>query len=212
MRLLAVTLAALILAVTAAAARNPHDPQEHLNAADNAAARAILVHKADLAGPWKAERSAPGNDPPCKTFDPDLSDLTVTGKAEGPDFSREDGVTVSSQAEVYETEADMRASFDRSIKLPLLRCLDAAFREGAKGAKIKTLTMRRAPTQRFGERTARYQLTWSLADQGTSAKVFAEAYFVGKGRNGVSILLLSTPGQVTAVAQRDLVKRVAARL
>lgn len=209
----AVVAVLVALAVAAsAAARNPHDPQEKLNAADNATARSIVIRKADLVGTWKASKPAPDSDKPCKTFDPDLSDLTITGKADSQDFSRADGVLISSHADVFETAEQLRTGFDRFNKPKIIPCVDAAFREGAKGATVKTLVGRRAPVPRYGDRTARFQFVWTITQKGQTVKAFADVYQIAKSRNSVMVFVFSTPAQVTAAAQRDLVKRVAARL
>src|SRR5215216_133054 len=175
MRLAVIVAAVGVAAASAAAARNPHDPQERLTAADNATARAIVVHKSDLVGKWKLEKPDPRDDKPCKTFDPDLSDLTVTGHAESPDFSRADGVILSSEAEVYETDAQLRASFDRFYKpQKIIRCTQAAFREGAQGATVKALVARTAPMPRYGDRRARFQFVLTITENGDTVKAFAD--------------------------------------
>jgi hypothetical protein len=207
----AVAVVALALAASAAA-RKPHDPQQKPNAADMARARELVVHKFDLVGTWKAEKSKSNDDTTCKAHDPDLSDLIVTGKAESPDFTRADGVLISSSAEVYDAAEQMRASFDRFVRPAVITCVDQALREGAKPATTKMLMGRRAPIVRYGDRTARYQFVWTITDQGKTVKAYADIYLLGKDRKGVTIFIFSSPDQVTAAAQRALVKRVADRL
>jgi hypothetical protein len=211
MRSAIVILVALAVAASAAA-RNPHDPKEKLIAADNATARAIVIHRSDLVGKWKAEKPDTSPDKPCRTFDPDLSDLTITGKADSQDFSRADGVLISSQAEIYETAVQLRKGFGRYNKPKLIPCVDAVFREGAKGTTVKMLVGRMAPVPRYGDRAARFQFVWALTENGQTVKAFADIYHVAKGRKSVMVFVFSSPAQVTVEAQRDLVKRVADRL
>jgi hypothetical protein len=82
-----------------------NEPQKRYNAADQAWARAIRIHRADLpGGGWKASRSddeSGGGPKGCKT--PKLSDLVATGDAGDIDFGR-GGSLVTSGATAFATE------------------------------------------------------------------------------------------------------------
>jgi hypothetical protein len=214
-RTLMLALVAALAAVgTALAAVDPHDPQERLVSADMAKARAAVLKRTDLAGKWASEKPGKEGDERCSGLDPDLSDLTVTGKAKSSTFSRADGVLVSSEADVYETAEQARTSFDRAIKPALVRCLDESFRKGLGDAKVrvKLLSGGKAASPRYGERSARYRAVWRLTGPGGTLKAYADAYFVVRDRVTISVLFFSLPQEITPSAERPLVAAVVGRV
>jgi hypothetical protein len=213
-RLTFALVAALAVAGAALAATHPHDPQERLVTADMAKARAAVLKRSDLAGKWASEKPAKEGDERCTGLDPDLSDLTVTGKAKSATFSRADGVVVSSESDVYETAEQARASFDRSIKPSLVRCLDESFRKGLGDAKlrVKLLTGSKAAAPRYGERSARYRAVWRLSGAGGTLKAYMDAYFVVRDRVTMTFFFFSLPQEITPSAERPLVAAVVGRV
>src|SRR5260221_61154 len=125
--------------VTSVALAAKGDPQKHHTAADMSRARSVVLRPGDLPAGWK---SAPANSGSsgnlsCKGFDPDESDLTETGKADSPDFSK--GLAfISSSAALYRTAAQAQASWNRVVKPGLLTCLKSLFEQGASSSTTTT--------------------------------------------------------------------------
>lgn len=215
LRALLAVLAALVFA--GAAAANHTDPRKRLNEADQMHAKRVALRLSDLnaprselAGRWKAEKPAPDDGSHCQG-EPSLKDLTLTGEAESPDFSRADGLLVSSAVELYATAEQARASYARSIKPYFVRCTDQAFRSGAGKLTVKTLKAGLADTPRFGDRTARYHFAWRITSGGKSVTSYADVYAVLAGRIAITVLYFSTGKAIAPAVQRQAVALVVGR-
>lgn len=206
------------LAFAGAAAANHNDPRERLNTADQMHAKRVALRLSDLnaprselAGLWKAEKPAPDDGSHCQG-EPSLRDLTITGKAESPDFTRADGFSVSSAVELYATAEQARASYARSIKQAFARCADQAFKSGGdKSITIKTLKAGLADTPRFGDRTARYHFAWRVTSGGKSVTAYADIYAVLAGRVGITLFFFSTGKAIAPAIERQAVALVVGR-
>src|SRR3954468_22939064 len=100
---IALAMAAAVVPVAAAVAGGGKQPVK-LNRADQARARAVVVHRADLRNSaWKGGMVkfdfSPG--PTCPSLHPKLSDLVITGAA-ASEFGRE-GAAVASQGQILRT-------------------------------------------------------------------------------------------------------------
>ena len=80
-RLLAALLV-LCIAVPAVALAADTDPKKKITAADQAKARSMVFKRTDFAAGWKKVPPSPESDLTCPGFNPDESDLTLTGEAE----------------------------------------------------------------------------------------------------------------------------------
>lgn len=118
MRGLAFIASFLILAGVATAARG--EPQRAITPADQARAKAMLVRKADL-GSRFAARQPVGSVSARYCAAVDQSDLTLTGAASSPVFATSVEF-VSSQARVFDSEADASASWSRMTSAAGVRC------------------------------------------------------------------------------------------
>ena len=78
------------LAVPAVALAADTDPKKRITAADQAKARSIVLKRTDFAAGWKKVPASPDSDLVCPGFNPDESDLTLTGEAEA-DFEHTQG-------------------------------------------------------------------------------------------------------------------------
>jgi hypothetical protein len=132
-------LLALCLAIPAAALAADTDPKKRITLADQAKARSILLKRTDFVAGWKRTPASPDSDFICPGFNPDESDLTLTGEAEA-DFERSgSGVGVYSYSEVWASKTDALKSWTRSDKPAAARCLGYAVRKGAEseGAQVR---------------------------------------------------------------------------
>ena len=83
-------LLVLCIAVPAVALAADTDPKKSITAADQAKARSIVLTRTDFAAGWKKVPAPPDSDLVCPGFDPNESDLTLTGEAES-DFQHAQG-------------------------------------------------------------------------------------------------------------------------
>lgn len=149
-RIVALALVCFV-ATTGAALAARGDPQKRFTPADQARAKAMLLRKADLPRGFVASLDTPESDFYCKALDE--SDLTLTGEAESPNFSRVT-VFIASLAQVYESVGDANASWRRGTSPAGERCIRDEF---AKDSEF--LSLRRLSFPRVAPLTVAYRLT-----------------------------------------------------
>ena len=122
-------LVAVCLGVPALAFAADTEPQKRFTAADQAKARSVLLTRTDFATGWKRTTSPEDNsDLRCPGFNPDESDLTLTGEADS-EFTNGTGAFVASMAGIYESVGDAQASWTRENKPAVARCLGHLLKE-----------------------------------------------------------------------------------
>lgn len=120
----------LVLAVPALALAGHTDPKKQITAADQRKAASIVLRRTDFAAGWKKTPATPDTDdhPSCPGYDPNQSDLILTGEVE-VEFEAAAGIpSVSSLANVYKTRRDALAAWTRSAKPALAPCLARLFK------------------------------------------------------------------------------------
>lgn len=184
------------------------DPKEAFTRADQAKAKAIVLVRADLAAGWKKTTTPDsGDDLRCPGFDPNLSDLVLTGEAEA-EFSHPSGAYAATFASVFRTQANARASFTRSAKPALARCVAQFFREGV-GGTVTIVKQGAVAFPKVAQRVAAYRVSCRVGAPGTTRTVpfTLDLILLGRGRGEVGMLTMAAgPG----IAPADL--RVFARL
>lgn len=210
-RLAAVVVLALVVTGVAFAAK--HDPQKHHTAADMSRARSIVLRTGDLPG-WKSAPSNPGNggNLSCKGFDPDESDLTETGKADSPDFSKNLSF-ISSSVALYLTAAQAQASWDRVVKPGLLTCLKSLFEQGASSgtATTKVLGEGVLAFPKLAPRTAAFRIAFQTKSSSLTLKGDVDVVLLGRGKIDVVMLFVAF-GAPNAALERHLAGVVASRM
>lgn len=217
--LIAAALAALA-AASAAFAGDPREPQHRFNAADQAWAHRILVQHGDLgAGDWRVvqldSQGDAGAPSPCKN--PNLSDLVLTGRAQNPDFSREDSFE-DSDGELWATERDAIAAFNRLEAYPFDRCFKAAMQQQfARGSGIKFSVLSSGPLA-FAKLAPR-QLTYGLKFRITAGtrriagRIDIYAFSRGRADGSVMVASIGAPARPIPLSlERKLATLVAQRL
>jgi hypothetical protein len=202
---------------TGSAVAGPNDPKKRYNAADQAWARRIRIHRADLPGTgWKVEPSKDDSDyAPKGCRSPNLSDLVTTGEASNPDFTR-GGSFVGSGSSVFATERQASAAWIRMAKVPVGRCLVAALREGMAGSGA-TLTVRSNRQVRRGLAPHESAFSVGFVASGPAAKIDGRiGYYVfarGRAIGAVMVISLGKPLQPVPLAlEQKLAGLVASRL
>ena len=154
---------ALGLALAAPASAGPRDEKERFTKAGQALARRAVLHRADLRGGWRPV-SVPFRSNRCRSYDPDLSRFTLTGKARSA-FVLQTGAGIGSSASVYASARQAAAAFEAEAKPGLLTCMSAGskkqFERSGIHATVVAKRMSRGP--RVGERNASFRLVLLLS-------------------------------------------------
>ena len=216
-RLLAALLV-LCIAVPAVALAADTDPKKKITAADQAKARSIVLKRTDFAAGWKKVPPSPDSDATCPGFNPDESDLTLTGEAES-DFERLQGLlVVGTASEIYATKEDAVKSWTRSDKPATARCLGYFFKQGqtTKTTKVTIVSAGRMAFPKLAPRTTAFKVVARLAvtneGETTTGLIAVQLVAFGHGRGDISLFAI-TPGAGIPIAQlRPLGKLLADRL
>ena len=217
-RLAAVLLLALALPALAFASHK--DPKKQLTAADERKAASIVLKRTDFVAGWKKVPSSPEDDThlDCPGYDPDGSDLVLTGDAEA-DFERAGGSPgVYSSAEIYKTEAMARAGWARTVKPALPACLARVFKQGleGEGAKVTIVRQGRIAFPKVAPRTAAFRvlLRASFTQNGETRTVALTMYVVvvGNGRGEAGLLSVGLGNPIAAADLKVFAKLLAQRL
>jgi hypothetical protein len=206
-------LALLVVVALAAGsgARADHlDPKRKLRPADQARARTMLLRLGDLPAGFALETTT-GLDPhlTCKALDE--SDLTLTGEARSPSWSRQFAF-VTSVAAVYRSGSDALASWRRGTSAAGRACLAAALAKSIGLGERLRASVRVVRFPRVAERTTALRLTLSGAPGATAPLAFVDWVLLGRGRANAGILLGSVVQPPDASLERSLARVVGARM
>ncbi len=149
-RLLLLVLAVLALPALALAAAT--DPTKQINPVDQRKAASIVLKQPDVIVPgWKkVPVTTPDSaaNPGCPGYNPDQSDLILTGEAT---TNFEGGATkVGLESNVFKTRRDALASWTRLVKPALAPCLARTLKQGIEQAGGKAAIVKSGP-DRFPE-------------------------------------------------------------
>jgi hypothetical protein len=217
--LLVVVLAGLAAASVAYAA-DPREPQHRFNDADQAWAHRIIVNHADLgSGDWRVEQldSQGDGSAPSSCKNPNLSDLVLTGQAKNPDFSREDSFE-DSDGEVWATERDAIAAFNRLKAYPFDRCFRVAMaQEFAKGSGVKFSVLSSGPIAiaKLAPRQLTYGMKFrmTIGTRKIDGRIDIYAFSRGRADGSVMVASLGAPARPIPLSlERKLATLVASPL
>jgi hypothetical protein len=194
------------------------DPQKRHNAADQAWAREIRIHRADLgAGDWRVEPSSGENaGAPQACKDPDMSDLVETGKAEDPDFSR-NGSFVGSGAAVFQTEGQATTAWNRLARQSLTGCLITAFRQALAGSGTHLRILFSGPVQmpKLAQHFSAGRVRLVFSESGRKIEARFSFYLYAQGR-ATALLMIASVGKpmqpISDTLEHRLAELVAQRL
>jgi hypothetical protein len=217
-RRLAVLLAAC-LAVPVLALAAEGEPKKRIVPADQKRAAAVVLKRTDLAAAWKRVRTPDsGDDLKCSGFNPDESDLTLTGESES-EFESTDGTRyVASFSSVYVSVKDALASWARSVKPALARCAAQFFREGiaAEGGKTTILRQGRVAFPRVAPRTAAFRVTarvtFTEAGEATTIPFTIQLVALGRGRGDAGLMAMGPGAGIPAPQLRAFARLLSTRL
>lgn len=210
----------VVLAVPALALAAPGEPKEQFNATDQRKAATIVLKRSDFAVGWKKVPSTPEDDQRlvCPGYDPDESDLILTGEAVA-EFQQADGFTsAQSFSNVYKTAAHAAASWTRSVKPALARCAAQIFKKQieSSGAKVAIVRQGSFAFPKVAPRTAAFLvvLRISVTRNGETATIPITVHLiaVGNGRGDSGLITVAVGDGVPAAALRAFARVTATRL
>jgi hypothetical protein len=213
-RLVALLLAlAVALAGAAAALGGKGDPQRAITKADQAKAKAMLLRRTDLAAGFRATPPSPDPDWYCAALDE--SDLTLTGDAETPQWTKQQtGVffVAGSTAQLYRTRAQAQTSWRRGTSAAGEKCVRILLdKELAKsGLHIRSLT--RMPFPRLSPQTVAYRLVIESATQTAAPALYGDLVVQQRGRAQTSVMVFSLGAPLVRAELVAFARTVAQRM
>jgi hypothetical protein len=217
--LITVCVAALA-AASVASAGDALEPKHHFNAADQAWAHRILVQRGDLgAGDWRVQQLDDQGDGGAPSYckNPNLSHLVLAGQAKGPDFGREDSLE-NSDGEVWATERDAIAAWNRARVYPFARCFKAAMEQQfAQGSGIKFSVLASGPLSigKLAPRQLTYGMKFRVLVGSRKIDGRLDVYIFSRGRADGSLMVASVGAPARPIPlslERKLATLVAQRL
>ena len=158
--------------------------QIRLNPADQAAARAVVMRRADLGSSgWQGGRVKPdlSSDVTCPNFHPKVSDLVVTGAAES--LFHRSVFQFGNIVEILQTRRMVRLDWQRSVLAPAaIRCLRQTIAKGL-GSNAKLISFGKVPFPHLSAYSARFRAVVSVQAFGREARLV----FVLHGRTEITL-------------------------
>jgi hypothetical protein len=152
-----------------------------LNAADQAAARAMVIRRGDMlpAGGWQGGPTKPDlSVPTCANYAPKMSDLVIVGAAE-TDWHRADR-SIGGDAFIFQTPRMVQLDWQRSVSAVGVECL--LTREHA-----VNVSAARIPLPKLAPRVAAYRAFFdTTTPSGKTERWTLELAAVARGRTEIS--------------------------
>ncbi len=202
-------LAALAAALLLAGAAVADKEQIHLTAAGQAAARAAVMHRADLGGGggWTGGSKKPdlSSGTGCANFKPKQSDLVLIGAAET--VFKHPGVEFDSEAQVLQTPAMVRLDWQRTVLAPqVMPCLRSNLEKQLTSSE-RLVSVRRIPFPALSGYTRAYRTTVDVKSTSGTTRVFVDLILIG--RSSTEITLTTTAPLVAEAPVRAAELRLA---
>lgn len=204
---------ALAAAAAAAAAAPPNGVEQKHTAKDMAAARSVLLARADLGQGWSGGNSKVGS-LTCPSFQPSLKGVVETGAAASPDFrAATGGPFVSQSAWIYRTAAQASTLWRRVVGSGLEQCLADSVTSGSTKDVTFTVEQRlRLALPTLRARAAGYRVVSSAATTSQTIAVVYDLIVLGRGRAVTEISFAGFSAPVPRELELRLARRTAARL
>ena len=211
---LAAVVGILLVAGGAVAAATAKEPKKAIKPAVQARARRIAVHSGDLPGfGWHAEPAqSDRSSPHCPYYDPDQSRLTENRDYTSPDFTRSDGLYVSSSVGIFLSAKQARTGFGLVVRPELARCLgESVVRAGTSG-HITMHSAGKLAFPRSGDRSAAYRIVFLVKSGKQQVPATIDLVAVNKGAVDVALFFSSAGQPVSASMERKIAAAVVGRI
>ena len=209
-------LASAMVALTIAAAVSAGGGEQiRFNAADQAAARAVVIRRADLGSSgWQGGRVKPdlSGGPTCPNYHPKVSDLVITGAAKA-DFRRS-GFEFASQVRVLKTRRMVALDWRRSVLAPgVVSCLRRTLANGL-GSTAKVISFAKLPFPHLSTYSALFRGVISVQAQGQTVRVLTDIVLVGRSRTEINLTIAGPAAAKSGIsaAERRLARALLARV
>jgi hypothetical protein len=181
------------------------------SAADQAAAKAVLLKASDLGAGWKGGATKPdlAYDVACAMK---RSDLVLTGAARS-EFTTP-GAMISSESNVLQSPGMVATEWRRSTgNAAYMACVRKEYMTAAE-PNMKMISFKRAAFPRLTQYSVRYRMIADFGKPGSSTRLLVDMIVLGQGRTEV-MLTVWTPyadRATTDLAERRLAQIVAGRI
>ena len=186
-----VSVAIASIALLAAAVAAADDYSYRLTAADQAAARTVVIHRSDLGTvvQWKGGFVKPDRSRlQCPHYNPKQSDLVVTGAAEA-DWTG-GGVHFESSAMIFLSDEMLQLDWRRSETPALLPCLRATA-AGSFGKTGRLVSMQRTAFPAVSTFTDAIRTLVDVTASGKTVRVMIDTVVVGRGRTEIGLVTVA---------------------
>lgn len=213
--LVALVVVSALAAAAVAVAGGPE--QRKLNAADQAAARAATLHRADLtpASGWTGGTRTPdlSAPPSCPNYPVDLSRFVLTGAADAQ-WSR--GTRqINTQAELLQTAQMVSQEWRLQVTAPgALACLRRVLAKSLTAGGGTLVSFKRISFPKLAPYEAAFRLYVDVPVQTTKLRAVIEVVLLGRGRTEVELTVsdVATAQSAVAVDAQHYARLLAARL
>jgi hypothetical protein len=194
-----------------------HDYQEHHVAGDMRLAKKAVLHPHDVAAIWHPVDPGDDSGPGCPQNDPDLSRLTVTGRARSL-YRTDSGASTESRVRLFANAGQAAAYFEATSNRTVLRCIRNGIKGWLKknGLQPSVLYARLETEPAIGARTAIYLVSYAITiSDGTRVEYPTEylTFQIGRAVGGVSYTRVFSPdGSRPCQCELDEARLVASRL
>ena len=176
------------------------------NAADQAAAKAVLVKANDLGTGWQGGAKKPDLTPDADcTFK--RSDLVLTGAAKS-EFKTQ-GASITTESNILQTPAMVAAEWRRSFGSSTYMACARKVVMNSNNASTKFVSFKKVAFPKVAPYSTRYRMVADYANAGNSVRMLVDVVVLGRGRTEIS-LIVTTPYADRAGA--DVVERKLAKL
>ena len=210
-----VALAAGVTVAAALAGRGRE--QIRYTAADQAAARATVLRRADLlpSTGWTGGRVKPDLSPPpsCPNYHPKQSDLVLTGAAES-NFRR-GAVAIGNEIQILKTRRMLRLDWQREVLAPGTISCQRQDLATSLGSSAKVVSFKRIPFPRIARYTTEFRALVDVSVPGVkTAHLVVDAVLLGRSRTEISFTTVApASGKASlSAAERRLARKIVARV
>jgi len=174
-------LAAALVALGLSAVARADGPRVRIRSADQARAVAALLERSDFGSGWQGGETNASSlgAPSCPGFDPEQSDLVVTGHADARFTFAAGDVVLDQDVEVLSSVAAVRKDFARTISGKLPPCLAYQIE---RAPNVVSATVTKMPFPPTGSVSAAYRATVVARSLHLKATLLTDFVFFATGR------------------------------
>jgi hypothetical protein len=205
---------AVALGASALAVAGDGKEQIKLTAADQAAAKAVVLRRADLGSTgWQGGATKPDltSTLSCPNFHPKVSDLVITGAAQA-NFRRS-ALVFGNLVVILRTRRMVALDWARSFLAPgAIRCLRRTM-STALGSNGKLVSFKKLGFPSLAPRTAVYRAVISVQAGAKAVRVITDLAFFAKSRTEITLNVAAPASAASAIsaAERRLARALVTR-